>query len=166
MAKSKDKTFDESSQSLISDLISDSSFKFIGQDGEDGKGSLSDKPKVETPLVALNDLLGGGLPLGAILEVFGPNASGKSSFMYETLGNFQRQYPNGVAFIIDTETSTDNSRLIQLGVDPMRAPRMGAATLEDGFEQINKIVKKMIDDERYKGFPVMILWDRLCPITV
>ena len=165
MTKSKDKTLEESPQNLISDLISDSSFKFIGQDGEDGKGSLSDKPKVETPLVALNDLLGGGLPLGAILEVFGPNASGKSSFMYETLGNFQRQYPNGVAFIIDTETSTDNSRLIQLGVDPMRAPRMGAATLEDGFEQINKIVRKMIDDDRYKGFPVMILWDRLCPVT-
>lgn len=161
MAKSKDKSVEESSQSLISDLISDSSFKFIGQDGEDGKGSLSDKPKVETPLVALNDLLGGGLPLGAILEVFGPNASGKSSFMYETLGNFQRQYPNGVAFIIDTETSTDNSRLVQLGVDPMRAPRMGAATLEDGFEQINKIVRKMIDDDRYKGFPVMILWDTI-----
>lgn len=149
----------EESGNLIADLISGSQFKFIGQDGEEGKGSLSDKPKVETPLVALNDLLGGGLPLGSILEVFGPNASGKSSFMYETLGNFQKQYPNGVSFIIDTETSTDDARLRQLGVDPLRAPRMGAATLEDGFEQINLIMKKMVDNERYKGFPVFILWD-------
>lgn len=154
------------SQDLISDLISGSQFKFIGQDGESGKGSLSDKPKVETPLVALNGLLGGGLPLGSILEVFGPNASGKSSFMYETLGNFQKQYSNGVAFIIDTETSTDDSRLRQLGVDPARAPRMGAATLEDGFEQINIILKKMVDNDRYRGFPVFILWDKLCPISV
>lgn len=149
-----------SSQELISDLISGSQFKFIGE-GEAGKGSLSDKPKVETPLIALNSLLGGGLPLGCMIEVFGPNASGKSSFMYETLGNFQKQYPEGVAFIIDTETSTDDSRLRQLGVDPMRAPRMGAATLEDGFEQITKIVRKMVDDDRYKGFPVFILWDTI-----
>lgn len=158
--KVKEETVTSSSE-LISDLISGSSFKFIGQEGEKGRGSLTDKPKVETPLIALDCLLGGGLPLGAILEVFGPNASGKSSFMYETLGNFQRQYPDGVAFIIDTETSTDDSRLRQLGVDPMRAPRMGAATLEDGFEQINKIIRKMIDDERYTGFPVMILWDTI-----
>lgn len=151
----------ESTDSLISNLISGTDFKFIGQDGEEGKGSLSDKLKVETPLYALNDLLGGGLPLGAIMEVFGPNAAGKSSLMYETLGNFQKQYPNGVAFIIDSEASTDDSRLRQLGVDPLRAPRMGAGTLEDGFEQVMKILKKMIDNPSYKGFPVMIIWDTI-----
>lgn len=157
----------EESNELISSLISGSEFKFIGsgEDDTEGKGSLSDKPKVETPLHALNCLLGGGLPLGSILEVFGPNASGKSSLMYETLGNFQKQYPNGVAFIIDSESSTDDSRLRQLGVDPLRAPRMGASTLEDGFAQINFIMKKMIKDSRYKGFPVFILWDTIaaCP---
>lgn len=159
MPKKNESTKNESSE-LIADLISGTEFKFISSDSS-GKGSLTDKPKVETPLTALNCLLGGGIPLGAILEVFGPNASGKSSFMYETLGNFQKQYPQGVSFIIDTETSTDDSRLRQLGVDPSRAPRMGAATLEDGFEQINKIVRKMIDDDRYKGFPVFILWDTI-----
>lgn len=149
------------SADLISDLISGSQFKFIGDDGFEGKGSLSDKPKVRTPLLALNCLLGGGLPLGSILEVFGPNASGKSSFMYETLGNFQKQYSNGVAFIVDSETSTDDSRLRQLGVDPTRAPRMGAASLEDGFEQITAILKKMLGNPRYNGFPVFILWDTI-----
>lgn len=157
----------EESGNLISSLISGSEFKFIGtgEDKTEGKGSLSDKPKVETPLYALNCLLGGGLPLGAIIEAFGPNAAGKSSLMYETLGNFQRQYPNGVAFIVDSEASTDDSRLKALGVDPLRAPRMGAATLEDGFEQIIKILKKMVGDDRYKGFPVFILWDTIaaCP---
>lgn len=168
MAKRKvAETTTEESNELISSLISGSEFKFIGngEDETDGKGSLSDKPKVETPLYALNCLLGGGLPLGSILEVFGPNASGKSSLMYETLGNFQKQYSNGVAFIIDSESSTDDSRLRQLGVDPSRAPRMGASTLEDGFAQINFIMKKMIKDPRYKGFPVFILWDTIaaCP---
>ena len=156
----------ESSENLVKDLIAGSQFKFIGDTEEHaGKGSLSDKPKVETPLYALNDLLGGGLPLGAILEVFGPNASGKSSMMYETLGNFQKQYSNGVAFIIDSEASTDDSRLRQLGVDVSRAPSMGASTLEEGFEQINLILKKMISDDRYKGFPVFIIWDTIasCP---
>ena len=165
MARQKSSENTDSTSSLISDLISGTEFRFIGQEGEEGKGSLSDKPKVETPLYALNDLLGGGLPLGAILEVYGPNAAGKSSLMYETLGNFQKQYQNGVAFIIDSEASTDDSRLKALGVDPMRAPRMGAPTLEDGFEQIIKILRKMTDNSAYKGFPVMILWDTIagCP---
>lgn len=146
---------------LVTDLIGGTEFNFIGQNDEKGKGSLSDKPKVETPIYALNDLLGGGLPLGAILEVFGPNAAGKSSIMYETLGNFQKQYPDGVAFIIDSEASTDDSRLRQLGVDPLRAPRMGASSLEDGFEQIIKILKKMSSDSRYTNFPVFIIWDTI-----
>ena len=148
-----------STDNLISDLIEGTQFQIL-QKGE-GKGSLTDKPKVSTPILALNDFLGGGIPLGAIIEVYGPNSAGKSSIMYETLGNFQKEYSNGVAFIIDTETSTDDSRLRQLGVDPERAPRMGAATLEDGFEQINKILKKMIGNPAYKGFPVMILWDTI-----
>lgn len=148
-----------SSNNLIADLIDGTQFQFL-KEGE-GKGSLSDKPKAETPVLALNCLLGGGLPLGSIIEVFGANASGKSSMMYETLGNFQKQYPEGVAFIIDTETSTDDSRLRQLGVDPARAPRMGASTLEDGFAQINMILKKMVNNPAYKGFPVFILWDTI-----
>ena len=154
------------SDNLISDLIQDTQFEFINPATT---GSLSDKPKVETPLLVVNDLLGGGLPLGSIIEVYGPNAAGKSSMLYETLGNFQRQYSNGVAFIIDSEASTDDARLRALGVDPTRAPRMGASSLEDGFEQINKILKKMIENPAYKGFPVMVLWDKiksLCPITV
>lgn len=150
-----------SSGQLISDLIDGTQFNFIGQNGEQGKGSLSDKPKVATPIYALNCLLGGGLPLGAILEVYGPNAAGKSSLMYETLGNFQKDYPDGVAFIIDSEASTDDTRLKALGVDPLRAPRMGASTLEDGFEQIVAILKKMTNDKRYKGFPVFIIWDTI-----
>lgn len=165
MARKSQETPVESSESLITSLIDGTHFNFIGSNGEVGRGSLSDKPLVETPLHAVNCLIGGGLPLGAMIEVFGPSASGKSSVMYETLGNFQKQYPEGVAFIIDSESSTDDSRLRQLGVDPLRAPRMGAATLEDGFEQIIKILNKMTGDPRYKDFPVLILWDTIaaCP---
>lgn len=148
---------------LINDLIHDSDFKFIKPDST--IGSISDKNKVKTPIYALNDFLGGGLPLGAILEVYGPNASGKSSLMYQTLGNFQKDYPNGVAFILDSEASTDNYRLSQLGVDVSRVPRMGASTLEDGFEQIISILNKMVNNPIYKDIPVMILWDTVaaCP---
>lgn len=160
MARKKKEEVPVNSGNLISDLVEGTDFKFISKD-DLGKGSLSDKPKVTTPLIALNDFLGGGLPLGAIIEVFGKNASGKSSFMYETLGNFQKEYPEGVAFIIDYEASTDDSRLKQLGVNTSKAPRMGAATLEEGFEQIVKILKKMTNDDRYKGFPVFIVWDEL-----
>ena len=149
-----------SSDSVVSDLISGTSFEFVSKDNS-VSGSLTDKPYVPTPILALNDLLGGGFPLGSLIEVFGPNASGKSSMMYETLGNFQRKFPNGVAFIVDTESSTDADRLAQLGVDSSRLGRCGAATLEDGFSQIVTILTKMTSDSRYNGFPVFIMWDTI-----
>jgi len=155
--KSVENVSSEESTNLVASLIEGSSFEFVSSD----KGSLTDRPYVETPIIALNCLLGGGLPLGSLVEVFGPNASGKSSILYETLGNFQKKYPNGVAFIVDTESSTDDTRLRQLGVDPSRAPRTGAPTLEDGFNQITNILTKMANDSRYDGFPVMIMWDTI-----
>lgn len=154
--KSVENISEEESSDLVASLIEGSSFEFVSSE----KGSLTDRPYVETPIVALNCLLGGGLPLGSLVEVFGPNASGKSSMMYETLGNFQRKYPNGVAFIVDTESSTDDTRLKQLGVE-RPVPRTGAPTLEDGFAQIVNILTKMANDSRYDGFPVMIMWDTI-----
>ena len=162
MAKKQDSN-EVKSNNLIADLINGSEFSFISSK-DISDGSLTDKRRVKTPIYAFNDLIGGGLPLGCIVEVFGPNASGKSSLMYETLGNFQKEYSDGVAFIIDSEASTDNNRLQQLGVDVSRCPRMGASTLEDGFEQIVKILNKMVDNPAYKGFPVMIMWDTIAAV--
>lgn len=117
--------------------------------------------KVRTPLHFLNSILGGGVPFGAIVEIYGPPASGKSTFSYSMLGDFQRQYPNGVPIIVDTEASADPVRLSYMGLDPSKILRLPALTLEDGFEQVLAILKKKSQNEQLRKLPVMILWDTI-----
>lgn len=122
---------------------------------------LHARPKVRTPLPHLDVIFGGGIPFGVIVEGFGPPKAGKSTFWYETLGEFQRQYPNGVPIIVDTEMSVDNIRMQYMGIDTDKVLRLPAMTLEDGFEQVINILKKKRDNEKAKDLPVFIMWDTI-----
>ncbi|RLG16650.1 hypothetical protein DRN69_00230 [Candidatus Pacearchaeota archaeon] len=66
---------------------------------------------LETPLQRLNEILGGGFRVGTINEVFGPFASGKTSFLI-TQAVISSQ--NGKVIFIDTEKTFDKSRAIEI----------------------------------------------------
>lgn len=107
-------------------------------------GSLmNSRMKVTTPLYVINCIYGGGVPLGIISEISGPPSSGKSTFSYQCMGNYQREYPDGVAVIYDMESSMDNSRLKALGVDTDRLLRLPATTLEEAFSSMFKMFGKL-----------------------
>lgn len=89
-----------------------------------GKGSvmrLGDMPKTEVasiPTGAINlDLaLGvGGLPRGRIIEIYGPESSGKTTLALETIA--QAQKLGGIAAFIDAEHALDVVYAKKLGVD-------------------------------------------------
>lgn len=129
------------------------------------KGVMHDRGKVSTPLPALNCLFGGGIPLGILAEVYGVNASGKSSFSYQTMGNFQKEYPEGISVIVDTEASVDATRLPHMGVDPSRTLRLPATTMESGFEQLFKLLEKKNKSENLRKLPVFIIYDTIAVQT-
>ena len=88
-----------------------------------GKGSIMrlDKdvpmgiPSVPTGALSLDLALGGrGLPRGRIIEVFGPESSGKTTLALTVVANAQKQ--NGVAAFIDAEHALDPSWAKKLGV--------------------------------------------------
>lgn len=107
-------------------------------------GSLmNSRMKVTTPLYVINCIYGGGVPLGIISEISGPPASGKSTFSYQCMGNYQREYPDGVAVIYDMESSMDNSRLKALGVNTDKLLRLPATTLEEAFSSMFKMFTKL-----------------------
>ena len=96
---------------------------------EFGKGSimklgesLRNMPKipvVSTGSLSLNMALGvGGFPKGRIVEVYGPEASGKTTLCLHAIAEVQKQ--GGVAAFIDVEHA----------LDPVRAERIGV-NLED-----------------------------------
>ena len=89
-----------------------------------GKGSvmrLGDEARVPvevipTGSIALDAALGiGGLPRGRIVEVYGPESSGKSTLALHAVANVQRA--GGIAAFIDAEHALDPDYAKKLGVD-------------------------------------------------
>jgi recombination protein RecA len=89
-----------------------------------GKGSvmrLGDETRVPvevipTGSIALDVALGlGGLPRGRIVEIYGPESSGKTTLALHALANAQRA--GGIAAFIDAEHALDPDYAKKLGVD-------------------------------------------------
>lgn len=79
-------------------------------------GSLVEIESVSTGSLGLDIALGiGGLPRGRIIEVFGPESSGKTTLALHVVAEVQRK--GGVAAFIDAEHALDPSYARKLGVD-------------------------------------------------
>ncbi len=71
---------------------------------------------IPTGSIALDVALGiGGLPRGRIVEIFGPESSGKTSLALHAVANAQRA--GGIAAFIDAEHALDPEYARKLGVD-------------------------------------------------
>jgi recombination protein RecA len=93
-------------------------------DRQFGKGSVmrlgeDNRPPVEaipTGAIALDVALGiGGLPRGRVVEVFGPESSGKTTVALHAVASAQRA--GGIAAFIDAEHALDPEYARKLGVD-------------------------------------------------
>ncbi len=106
-----------------------------------GKGSimrLGDRPEVpiegiSTGSLSLDLALGGaGIPKGRIVEVFGPESSGKTTLTLHTIASAQRA--GGACAFIDAEHALDPSYARKLGVDTdnliLSQPDTGEQALE------------------------------------
>lgn len=144
--------------SLLDDIKKKTDFEILG----DGNiKTFTTRPTVATPLSAIDVLIGGGIPLGCIVDLFGPPGSGKSSYGYECMGYFQKQYPDGLCVLIDSESSVESKRMIALGVDPSKILVLRGATLEKGYKQILSILASVKAEKPKNRVPVFILWDSL-----
>lgn len=122
---------------------------------------LTERAKVRTPIEALNCILGGGLPFGTVAQSYGPPKVGKSTWMYQMLGIFQKTYPNGVAMVIDMEASADGERIEYLGVDTSKLLRLPATSIENGFLSLMKVLENKSKIEELKDVPVFVIWDTI-----
>ena len=88
-----------------------------------GKGSImrlgdATKMKIETissGALTLDLALGGGLPKGRIIEIYGPESSGKTTLALHAIAEVQKS--GGVAAFVDAEHALDPSYSAALGVD-------------------------------------------------
>lgn len=81
-----------------------------------GDDSVEDVEVIPTGSIGLNYALGvGGYPRGRIIEIYGPESSGKTTLAIHAIAEAQKN--GGIAAIIDAEHAFDRFYAAKLGVD-------------------------------------------------
>ena len=79
-------------------------------------GAVIDIPVISTGSLALDTALGlGGVPRGRVIEIFGPESSGKTTLALQIVAEAQAK--DGMAAFIDAEHALDLAYARRLGVD-------------------------------------------------
>ncbi len=75
----------------------------------------ADIPRFSSGSLSLDLALGGGIPLGRIIEIYGPESSGKTTIALHAIAEIQRR--GGRAAFIDAEHALDLTYARKIGVD-------------------------------------------------
>lgn len=97
----------------------------------------------------------GGIPIGKIIELNGLEQSGKSLLSAHILAETQKK--DGVAVLIDTESSVSREFFEAIGVDISKLVYITADTVEEIFENIENIIE--IVRKAQKDKPITIVVD-------
>jgi recombination protein RecA len=103
-----------------SKALTDALAQITKQYGDGSIRRLGDQARVNVELVSSGALsidlaLGGGYPKGRIIEIYGPESSGKTTLTLHAIAEVQRR--GGTAAFIDAEHALDPSYAKRLGVD-------------------------------------------------
>ncbi len=81
-----------------------------------GEKEISDIPAISTSSLSLDAALGvGGVPRGRVIEIYGPESSGKTTLALHIVAEAQKV--GGIAAYIDAEHAMDSEYAGKLGVD-------------------------------------------------
>ena len=111
--------------------------------GERSIVSLGDEadltvPRLSTGVVALDAAMSGGLPLGRMVEIFGPEAAGKTSVAMMTAAQAQKL---GNVVLIDAENAFDPTMAEKSGVDMSSLYIAQPGSLEETMDLLESLVK-------------------------
>ena len=117
-----------------------------------GKGSIvrlgdSTRMKVETissGALTLDLALGGGLPKGRVIEIYGPESSGKTTLALHAIAETQKC--GGIAAFVDAEHALDPSYAGALGVDIENLLVSQPDTGEMALEVVDHLVRSVAVD--------------------
>lgn len=125
----------------VEDTISQIKTKF----GEGAIIRLGDAPKVgveaiSTGSIGLDDALGiGGLPRGRVIEIFGPESSGKTTLALHVVAQAQKN--GGICAFVDAEHALDPEYAYKLGVNTKELLVSQPDTGEQALEITESLVR-------------------------
>lgn len=138
----------------MNDKVKDILAKLKKSSGADSVQLLGDTQGVEgvqrisTGCYSLDKAIGGGIPTGRIIQIFGPESSGKSTLCLEIIAQFQKQ--GKIVGYIDTQFSFDPSYAKALGVDLdsiiLAQPNSGEQAFNIALDMVENGVDLLIMD--------------------
>jgi recombination protein RecA len=109
-----------------------------------GEASRMQVATIPTGALTLDLALGGGLPKGRIIEIYGPESSGKTTVALHAIAEVQRN--GGVAAFVDAEHALDPVYARALGVDINELLVSQPDTGEMGLEVVDQLVRSAAVD--------------------
>ena len=107
----------EEKKKLVSKFQSDMNKKF-GEGTVRKASDIEDIKSYSTGLISLDMALGcSGFPKGRIVEISGPNHSGKTTLVLEAIAQSQREDENSMSIFVDAENGLDKKYAESIGVD-------------------------------------------------
>ncbi|BCX15435.1 MAG: DNA recombination/repair protein RecA [Candidatus Parcubacteria bacterium] len=140
------KTNKQNSQKNLDSLLEEIKKEF----GDGSVMTLETVPRVDVEVIStgapsLDLALGvGGLPRGRIVEIFGPESSGKTTVALETAAEVQKN--NGQVAFIDTEHALDPEYAKKIGVNIEKMVISQPDSGEDALNIVEKLVKSGLFD--------------------
>jgi recombination protein RecA len=114
-----------------------------------GERDVSDVPAISTTSLSLDAAIGvGGVPRGRIIEIYGPESSGKTTLALHIVAEAQKA--GGVAAYIDAEHAMDADYAGKLGVDIAQL----LISQPDSGEQALEIAEALV---RSNGIDVIVI---------
>ncbi|NDE15391.1 recombinase RecA [bacterium] len=108
----------------------------LGKDGKDAEGV----EVISTGALSLDIALGvGGIPRGRIIEIYGPESSGKTTLTLHVVAEAQRK--GGVAAFVDAEHALDTSYAKRIGVNLEELLVSQPDTGEQALEIVDMLVR-------------------------
>lgn len=117
-----------------------------------GKGAImrlgdATRMKIETlssGALTLDLALGGGLPKGRVIEIYGPESSGKTTLALHAIAEVQKS--GGIAAFVDAEHALDPTYASALGVDTENLLVAQPDTGESALEIVDQLVRSTAVD--------------------
>jgi recombination protein RecA len=109
---------------------------------------------LSTGCYVLDAIMGGGLPLGRVVEIYGDTSTGKSLIASQACAAIQDE--GGMAVYIDTETAVSLPIMEAVGVDVDNLVYTAPDTVEQVFKVMETSITSKPDD-----VDLLIIWDSI-----
>ena len=106
-----------------------------------GNEEIEPLKRIPSQCIAIDEVTGGGYPLGRIIELFGGESSGKTTACYHAIASAQEMFPDKVCGFVDSEYSFDPVYAKAVGVKVEELIVAQPDSGEDGFAILQGMIE-------------------------